>query len=64
VDRLSRYNTGGCWDLSQFTGLQKLKVTVGTSPLLPEDHLPPNLRELTWAWRGTVSCASGTTFSL
>jgi hypothetical protein len=64
VDGLLRYDRRGCWDLSQFTALQKLKVTVGTAPLLPEDRLPPNLRELVWAWSGTISCASGTTFSI
>jgi hypothetical protein len=61
---LSRYSTPGCWDLSQFTALLKLKVTVGTSPLLPEDQLPPNLHELVWAWRGTIRCLSGATFSM
>jgi hypothetical protein len=43
--KLAGYRTSceRSWDLSQFTGLQKLKITVGFSALLPEDQLPPNL---------------------
>jgi hypothetical protein len=34
-------------NLSQLAAVQQLKVTDAT-PLLPGDHLPPNLRELVW----------------